>query len=209
MADSERENSYYHPGGVPITPQARKFGYEFPVWVSENAWNTCCISIGVKSAHNQTLDGRILRLLMSCYEGMAKKLASDDGFLWYDFKHWFWSRNRPEAKKMIKMKLAARLFLDPLTDGPWLYIFAPNVDSIDDLEQGEAPLSEVAETILLPDDGEIASDESASQQNEDQQSELPQEENTIAPGNQFETVEAELTDQSPDQFYIDPATSDE
>ena len=144
MADSERENSYYHPGGVPITPQARRFGYEFPVYVSENVWGKACLSSGIRQMHNTTLDRRIIELLQHCYDGMAKKLATDDGFLFYYFKIWYWDRSRRDAKKKSRARLGARLFLDPSTDGPWLYIFEPNVDSIDALEQGEAPDEQAA-----------------------------------------------------------------
>lgn len=139
MADPERDDSYYHPAGVPVTPQARKFGYEFPVYVSKNVWATCCIATGIPSSRGTTLDRRVHELLQYCYEGMIKKLATQDDFLWYPFKIWFWSRNRPNSKKKQRLRLAARLFLDPSMEGPWLYIFAENVDSIDALEKGEKP----------------------------------------------------------------------
>ena len=135
MDDTEREDSYYHPGGVPITPQARRFGYEFPVYVSDVVWSDCCVAMGIPSRRGENLEKRIWHLLQYCYEGMAKKLATDDGFLYYTFKVHFWSRGRPKAKKMDRRKLGARLFLDPSTGGPWLYIFAPNVDSIDALKK--------------------------------------------------------------------------
>lgn len=137
MADSERENSYYHPAGVPITPQARRFGYEFPVWVSDIVWSTVCTTAGIPSKHGTSLEQRIWHLLQYCYEGMAKKLATSDDFLYYEFKVHYWSRNRPKAKKMQHWKLGARLLLDPSTDGPWMYIFAPNVDTINVLTPGD------------------------------------------------------------------------
>ena len=139
MADAEREDSYYHPGGVPITPQARRFGYEFPVYVSDSVWAAFCIANGIASRHQQNLEQRIWHLLQHCYEGMAKKLATEDDFIQYFFKVWYWRRDKPNAKKQARARLGARLFLDPSTGGPWLYIFAPNVDSIDTLEQGTAP----------------------------------------------------------------------
>jgi len=139
MADAEREDSYYHPGGVPITPQARRFGYEFPVYVSDVVWSKVCIAINIPSRKGANLEQRIWHLLQYCYDGMAKKLATTDDFLYYEFKAHFWSRDRPAAKKKQKWKLGARLLLDPSTDGPWLYIFAPNVDSIDTLEKGDPP----------------------------------------------------------------------
>jgi hypothetical protein len=74
MADPEQQDSYYHPGGVPITPQAVRFGYEFPVHVSKHVWSTACVSTGVPSRHNTNVEQRIWHLLQYCYEGMAKKL---------------------------------------------------------------------------------------------------------------------------------------
>jgi hypothetical protein len=147
MADPEREDSYYHPDGIPITPQARRFGYEFPVYVSKLVWGKVCVAVGIPSKHGTNLEKRIWHLLQYCYEGMAKKLAAEDDFLYYDFKVWYWSRDRPNAKKMQKWILGARLMLDPSTDGPWLYIFAPNVDQIEDLEHGTAPNVDSIDTL--------------------------------------------------------------
>lgn len=137
MADAEREDSYYHPGGVPITPQARRLGYTFPVYVSDVVWGKTCIATGIPQRHGAHLEKRIHQLLSDCYDGMVKKLATQDDFLYYEFKVYYWDRNRPNAKKQQRWKLGARLFLDPSTGGPWLYIFAPNVDSIDMLKKGE------------------------------------------------------------------------
>lgn len=139
MDDPERENSYYHPGGVPLTPQARRFGYDFPVYASDEVWRACCVSLGIMSKHGETLEKRIWHLLQSCYEGMAKKLAVEDDFLLYYFKIWYWRRGTPNAKKQGRARLGARLMLDPSTEGPWLYIFDPRVDKIDALVQGERP----------------------------------------------------------------------
>jgi len=140
MTDSDRVHSYYVPGGVPITPQARQFGFEFPVWVSKTVWRFACTTQGIKQARRTNLDQRIFELLQYCYAGMARKLAGgDDDFLWYNFKIWYWARNQPHSKKKKRARLAARLFLDPTTDGPWMYIFSPDDDSIDTLEKGEAP----------------------------------------------------------------------
>lgn len=139
MSDQEQENSYYHPGGVPVTPQARKLGYDFPVYVSNTVWREQCVAIGIMSKHNATLDRRIIELLQYCYEGMIKRLTQTDDFVYYSFKIWYWGRNNPKAKKKKRARLGARLFLDPSTGGPWLYIFNERVDSIDDLECGEAP----------------------------------------------------------------------
>jgi hypothetical protein len=137
MADAEREDSYYNPGGVPITPQARRFGYEFPVYVSEGVWRDVCVPQGIASRHAQNLEQRIWHLLQYCYEGMTKKLATEDDFLQYFFKIWYWPRYRPDARKKARARLGARLFLDPSTEGPWLYIFNPRVDDIDALTRGE------------------------------------------------------------------------
>jgi len=142
MADPEQQDSYYHPGGVPITPQAVRFGYEFPVYVSKHVWGTACVAEGIPSKHSTNLDKRIWHLLQYCYEGMAKKLATEEDFLWYGFKVRYWDRNRPKAKKQVKDRYAARLFLDPSTDGPWLYIFDPSVDHIDTLEKGSMTCEE-------------------------------------------------------------------
>lgn len=139
MEKNERESAYYHPGGIPITPQARKFGYEFPVWVSDNVWAGYCVASGINPKRNTSTDKRIIELLQYCYQGMAKKLAAEDDFLYYEFKVWFWSRIKPNANKKRRARLGARLFLDPSTDGPWLYIFSPGVDYIDTLKKGEAP----------------------------------------------------------------------
>ena len=142
MADAEREDSYYHPAGVPISPQARRFGYEFPVYVSDVVWKKVCVAHGIPSKHDTNLEKRIWHLLQYCYDGMSKKLATEDDFLWYEFKVFYWDRDRPNAKKMQRWKLAARLFLDPSTGGPWMYIFAPNVDSVDTLKAGDPPADE-------------------------------------------------------------------
>lgn len=139
MSDQEQQDACYHPAGVPVTPQARQFGYEFPVHVSTTVWREQCVAIGIMSRHNATLDRRIIELLQYCYDGMLKKLTQQDDFLYYPFKIWYWDRNRPQAKKKRRARLGARLFLDPSTGGPWLYIFNEKVDSIDALEPGELP----------------------------------------------------------------------
>ena len=139
MANTEREDSYYHPDGIPITPQARRFGYDFPVYVSKGVWAAFCIASDIPSKHDTDLEKRIWHLLQYCYDGMTKKLATSDDFVSYQFKIWYWSRKKPNAKKMSRARLGARLMLDPSTDTPWLYIFDPLVDYIDLLEKGEAP----------------------------------------------------------------------
>ena len=89
-----------------------------------------------------------MRLLQFCFEGMTKRLTQSDDFVFYYFKVWFWSRDRPDARKQARARLGVRLFIDPSTGGPWMYIFNPRVDSIDALEKGEpddgVPEDEVA-----------------------------------------------------------------
>jgi len=148
MADAEREDSYYYPGGVPITPQARRFGYEFPVFVSKGVWRDCCIATDIATRLGTSLELRIWHLLQCCYEGMAKKLATEEDFLYYEFKSWFWERHRPNATKQRKASLGARLMINPSTDGPWLYIFSPSVDTIDALEKGQPPCDDPTEDDL-------------------------------------------------------------
>lgn len=137
MADKEQEHSYYHPGGVPVTPQARRFGFEFPVYVSKEVFRGTCVAAGIPSSKDTHLEKRIWALLENCYKGLGKKLATEEDFLWYEFEHWYWLRQLARAKKMRRVKLAARLFLDPSTNGPWLYIFDKSNDTIDALEKGQ------------------------------------------------------------------------
>lgn len=137
MENSEREDSRYHPSGVPISPQARRFGYEFPVYVSQTVWAQQCTCVDIPSRHGLSLEKRIVELLQYCYNGMAKRLATEDSFLYYYFKTWYWRRHHPDAKKKKRARLGARLFLDPSTEGPWMYIFDPRVDTVDALEKGE------------------------------------------------------------------------
>ena len=171
MSDQEREDSYYHPAGVPVTPQARQFGYEFPVHVSTTVWREQCVAIGIMSKHNTGLDRRVIELLQYCYDGMLKRLTQSDDFLYYYFKIWYWSRSSPQARKKKRGRLGARLFLDPSTGGPWLYIFAPNIDSIEDLERGEALQTGVPETTPPSDDTHPEPRESELQHDERPQNE--------------------------------------
>ena len=140
------EDHLYCPGGIPITPQARRFGYEFPVYVSKTVWAGQCLYVGTPNKHGTSTERRIIELLQYCYDGMIKKLAVQDDFVFYQFKVWYWcSVNRTKKKKRRAM-LAARLFQDPDTQGPWLYIFNPKEDSIDELTKGtDAPTGAVAD----------------------------------------------------------------
>jgi len=136
------QNSYFYPGGVPITPQARRFGYEFPMYVSKNVWNAQCIYVGNTNKYRTNTERRIVELLQYCYDGMAKKLAVQDDFVYYTFKIWYWCPvNRNKTKKR-RARLAARLFLDPDTNKPWLYIFNPTEDKINELTEGKEPTTD-------------------------------------------------------------------
>lgn len=135
MADTEREDSCYEPAGVPVTPQARRLGYEFSVYVSNLVWAKCCIYSGA-SKFETTLDKRIFELIASCYQGMIKRLSVDDTFVFYKFKHFYWDRYASAfTKKKHKVKLGARLFLDS-SGVPWLYIFDLERDKIESLKKG-------------------------------------------------------------------------
>jgi hypothetical protein len=130
----------YQPGGVPISPQAKRFGYEFPVYVSQTVWDDQCIG-HFPHRFNTHTEKRIVELLQYCYDGMLKKLSVEDDFILYYFKVWYFDRDLPKkvGRKLPKKKrarLAARLFRDPDTQGPWLYIFNPKEDSIDELTKG-------------------------------------------------------------------------
>lgn len=136
MDDTEREDACYKPSGIPVTPQARKLGYEFPVYVSDVVWRQACVFAG-SSRLETTLDRRIYELISSCYDGMIKRLTQDDEFVYYKFKHWFWPPlANANTKKKRKRTFGARLFLNENGE-PWLYIFDIERDSIEALEKGE------------------------------------------------------------------------
>jgi hypothetical protein len=82
-------------------------------------------------------DKRIFELLDSAWKGMGKALAEEPERVAYPFKHWFWERDRPKAKKQAKAKFAARLLLDPDTEEPWILIFDPQRDNEGVLRHGE------------------------------------------------------------------------
>lgn len=135
MADAERENSHYHPSGIPLTPQARRLGFVFPVYISRAMWRVTCSMGEIKSKRCTSTDRRINELLVACHEGMLKRMAVSDDFVFYKFKHWHWSAHEPERSKKTKTTLGARLLIDPSTEEPWMYIFDPYVDHIDALEE--------------------------------------------------------------------------
>ena len=144
MSDSnEREEHYYYPGGVPVSPQARRVGFEMPVYVSHTVWANQCIWKGSQLIGTNT-DRRIVELITAVWEGMLKRLAADradEGFVWFPFKFWYWPataqmvNRKPPKKKRIR--LGARLFLDPITDEPWLYVFDTNKDDGSELEKAD------------------------------------------------------------------------
>ena len=140
MADTERDDAYYHLGGVPITPQARKFGYEFPVYVSKNVWSQQCMW---DHGRGTSTDRRILELLQYAYDGMIKALSVSDDFVSYWFKVWYWQRDASKTKKKKgRTRLGARLFRTPEDGTPWLYIYNPAKDTLDELTSGEAPVAD-------------------------------------------------------------------
>ena len=143
MNVGEQKHAHYYPTGIPITPQARQFGYEFPVYVSQTVWDDQCVWNG-PMRYNTHTEKRIIELLQHCYEGMCKKLAVQDDFVSYAFKIWYFDRTLPKrtGRKLPKKKraqLGARLFLDPEEGTPWLYVFNPEEDSTDELKKGKSP----------------------------------------------------------------------
>ena len=158
MDDSELQDSCYLHHGVPITPQARKLGYEFPVFVSNIAWQEACLWNGA-SRFETSVDRRIIELVQACYEGMLKKLTQHDSFLYYTFKMWIWGRYANAAtRKKQRVRYGARLFIDE--DGaPWLYIFNPKRDDGMELIKGE--LRENPESDNSTDAGDEPDDQCA------------------------------------------------
>ena len=144
MDRSELQDNCYKPAGVPVTPQARRLGYEFPVYVSDVVFNTACRWNGI-SRFETNVDRRIYELMQYAYEGMLKKLTQQDDFLYYPFKVWFWDRDaNAKTKKKRRRRYGARLFVQE--DGsPWMYIFDPRADRIERLEKGE--LSDEVEQV--------------------------------------------------------------
>lgn len=135
--DDEKIDHYYWPDGlVPITPQARHFGFVMDVHVTPRVWKDTCVWTAGRGTHT---DKRIIELLQACYQGLGKALAKQDDMLYFKFKHWFKHRGQPRAKKHVKAKLAARLLLHPGTGEPWLLIFHPDRDTCALLKKGEPP----------------------------------------------------------------------
>ena len=129
------DKTHYHPVGIPVTPQAHQFGYEFPVYVSKCVWSAQCLWVIGPKGKGTTPDRRIVELLGYCYGGMIKKLSVQDDFTSYSFKVWYWCPVNRDKKKQRRVRLGARLFLVPEKDTPWLYIFNPDEDTFDDLDK--------------------------------------------------------------------------
>ena len=161
MESVEQEHHHYWPGDgtIPITPQAVRFGYVFPVYVTNSCWAEC-ITWTPRKGVDTSAEKRIYDLLDSCYKGMGKRLASEPDSVAYTFKHWFWDRLRPKAKKPTKAKYGARLLLDPETEEPWLLIFCPDRDGKEVLKYGEPETDRGNETpaseLGLGDDASVA-----------------------------------------------------
>lgn len=148
----DKDGHWYYAGGIPVGPQARRMGYEFPVHVSKTVWKNQCMWRGA-SRLQTTADKRIFELLQSCYDGMLKRLTQEDDFVFYYFKTRYWPADAGSGiRKKKRARLGARLFLDPSTEGPWLYIFDPEADTADQLEQGDPPdEAEIATSDGVPD----------------------------------------------------------
>ena len=138
MEDQEQEHHHYWPGEgcIPITPQASRYGYVFPVHVTRSVWSNA-ITWTPQRNRKDTAESRIYDLCHACYEGMGKALAAEPDRVYFEFKHWFWDRLKPKAKKKVKAKYGARLLLDPETEEPWLLIFDPSADGKEVLKHGE------------------------------------------------------------------------
>ena len=101
--------------------------------VSHAVWKTICVAAGIPQRHNTNTDKRIRQLLMACYEGLQKKLAVEDDFVFFRFDMHYWDRFSPRKKKKTRAKLGARLIR--YEGEPGLYIFDPSVDDGSSLEE--------------------------------------------------------------------------
>lgn len=129
------EHHHYWPDGlIPVTPQARRYGYVFDVYVTPFVWKTMCVWTEGRSI---STDKRLWALLDSAYRGLSAALSVHDDFLSFTFWHWYNKKNKPGAKKKAKIKLGARLLLHPETEEPWLLFFDPQYDFKDQLKKGE------------------------------------------------------------------------
>ena len=141
MDSEESLHSHYWPGDgcIPITPQARRLGWAYDVYVTRDVWAHAITwtskDNGKKNKSNA--DQRIFELLEGCWKGMGAALAVAPDMVSFKFKFWYWQRHRPNAKKPIRGNFAARLLLDPETEEPWVLIFNPATDHEGVLKYGE------------------------------------------------------------------------
>ena len=147
------EHSYYWPSDVlvPITPQARRAGGVLSgVGVRQLAPAAVLVLAAPQpggtnqSAKRKTsVDRRINHLLESCSTGLTSRLSADsadeEGFLYFQFKHFYWEKDRDKAKKKVKMKIGCRLLLDPDTKIPWMLLLDPDYDYALELKKGPTP----------------------------------------------------------------------
>lgn len=133
----DEDTGHYWPDGlVPVTPQARRYGYVFDVYVTPRVWRDMCVWNEGAGTHTEK---RLYELLESCYQGLAKSLAKADDFVSFTFQHFYKKKNKPKAKKRGRIKMGARLLLHPETEEPWLLLFDPEYDFKAMLKKGEPP----------------------------------------------------------------------
>lgn len=131
---SSGDNHYWPDGQIPITPQARNYGFPMEAYVTPFVWNRYCSWTEARGTHT---DKRLYELLESVWLGMDKALARNNDCVGFSFKHFYWRRNKPRSKKKGRGKLGVRLFLHPETEEPWLLIFNPVHDMANHLKKGE------------------------------------------------------------------------
>lgn len=158
MESTEQVHSHYWPGEgcIPISPQARRLGWEFEVYVTRSVWSRCITWTPDKKSNP---DKRIFELLEAAWQGMGKALAAEPDCVFFKFKHWFWQHGRPKATKQVGFQFGTRLLLDPETEEPWILIFDPEYDNEEVLKRGEHAEDRGAETpageLGLADDAEV------------------------------------------------------
>lgn len=128
---TDQDHHRYWPTGLtPITPQARRRGVAYPTYITDALWKRAVSWTG-PSRFKTNVDKRIFELIDSMIKGMDKRMAGsddEDGFLFFKFKHWFYERGKPNAKKKASMKCGCRLFINPDTNEPWILVFDPEYD---------------------------------------------------------------------------------
>lgn len=137
------EHSFYWPSSdlIPVTPQARTLGFEYPIYVTKAIWHKAISwSAQEPSKRKTNTDKRIYQLLEACSAGLQKRLAADpndtEGFVYFRFKHFYWERGRDNAKKKVKIKIGCRILLDPDSSAPWMLILDPDYDYAIELKKG-------------------------------------------------------------------------